>query len=48
MYKKFISQLKIYANAIVILSKGYLPISLLPPTKLWEIPKEVKYSYSYF
>ena len=31
MYEKFISQLKMYASVIRILSKGYLPISLLPP-----------------
>ena len=42
MYKKFISQLKMYANVIRTLSKGYLPISLLPPMKLQEILKEVK------
>ena len=42
MHKKFISQFKMYANIIRVLSKGYLPISLLPPTKLQEILKEVK------
>ena len=42
MYEKIKSQLKMYANAIRILSKGYLPISLLPPTKLPDILKEVK------
>ena len=31
MYEKFISELMMYANVIRILSKGYLPISLLPP-----------------
>ena len=31
-----------YANAIRILSKGYLPISFLPPTKLKEISLEAK------
>ena len=33
---------KMYAKAIRILSKGYLPISLLPPSKLSEILGEVK------
>ena len=42
MYENFISQLKMYANAIRVLSKGYLPISLLPPLKLQEIINEVK------
>ena len=37
MYKRFIDQLKMYAQAIRILLKGYLPISLLPPSKLIEI-----------
>ena len=31
-----------YANVIRVLSKAYLPISLLPPMKLQEILKEVK------
>ena len=30
MYEKFIHQLQMYANIIRALSKGYLPISLLP------------------
>ena len=34
MYERFINQLREYAQAIQILSKGYLPISLLPPSKL--------------
>ena len=42
MYENFISQLKMYANVIRVLSQGYLPISLLPPTKLQEILNEVK------
>ena len=41
-YEKFISQLWMYASAIRVLLKGYLPISLLPPMKLQEILKEVK------
>ena len=31
MYVRFINQLKMYATIIRILSKGFLPISLLPP-----------------
>ena len=31
-----------YAKMIRILSKGYLPISLLPPSKLQEISGKVK------
>ena len=31
-----------YAKAIKILSKGYLPILLLPPSKLNKILQEVK------
>ena len=34
MYKRFIEELKLYSRAIRVLSKGYLPISLLPPSKL--------------
>ena len=33
MYEKFINQLCMYAKVIRILLKGYLPISLLPPSK---------------
>ena len=33
IYKEFITQLHIYANAIRILAKGYLPISLITPLK---------------
>ena len=42
MYEKFISQLQMYASAIRVFSKGYLPISLLPSTKLQEILDKVK------
>ena len=42
MYKEFNSQLHMYAKAIRILSKGYLPIPLLPPSKLQEILGKVK------
>ena len=37
MYERFVNQLKEYLCAIRILSKGYLPISLLPPSKLARI-----------
>ena len=32
MYERFIEELKLYSRAIRVLSKGYLPISLLPPS----------------
>ena len=31
IYEKFINELQSYSKAIRILSKGYLPISLIPP-----------------
>ena len=34
MYEKFINELRSYSKAIRILSKGYLPISLIMPSKL--------------
>ena len=34
IYNKFISQLHIYAKAVRILAKGYLPILLIMPLKL--------------
>ena len=42
MYEKFISQEQMYDKVIRILSKGYLPISLLPPSKLQEILSKFK------
>ena len=42
MYERFIKELKLYSKAIRILSKGYLPILLLPPSKLEKILKEVR------
>ena len=42
MYERFVNQLKEYSSTIRILSKGYLPISLLPPSKLARILQEVK------
>ena len=41
MYERFVNQLKEYTQAIRVLSKGYLPISLLPPSKLAKILHEV-------
>ena len=35
-------QLHMYAKVIRILAKGYLPISLIPPSKLQEILNTVK------
>ena len=40
--EQFIEQSKMYARAIRILSKGYLPISLLPPSELSGILGELK------
>ena len=42
MYERFINHLKEYSQVIRILSKGYLPISLLPPSKLSTILEKVK------
>ena len=42
MYERFIKELKLYSKAIRVLSKGYLPISLLPSSKLEKILKEVR------
>ena len=42
MYERFVYQLKEYLCTKRILSKGYLPISLLPPSKLAKIIQEVK------
>ena len=42
MYEGFVNQLKEYSQAIRVLSKGYLPISLLPPSRLAKILHEVK------
>ena len=41
MYEKFIAELRSYLKAIRILSKGYLPITLITPSKLEEILKQV-------
>ena len=42
MYVEFITQLCMYEKVIRILSKGYLPIFLIPPSKLQEILNAVK------
>ena len=42
MYERFIEELKLYCRATRVLSKGYLPISLLPPSKLEKILIEVR------
>ena len=41
MYERFVNQLKEYVWTIRVFSKGYLPISLLPPSKLDTILHEV-------
>ena len=42
MYERFIEELKLYSRDIRVLSKGYLPISLLSPSKLEKILSEVR------
>ena len=42
MYERFIAELRSYSKAIRVLSKGYLPISLIPPSKLEQILEQVK------
>ena len=42
VYDEFITQLHIYAKAVRILAKGYLPISLITLCKLQEIINLVK------
>ena len=44
MYERFLHYLKMYAKGTRILSKGHLPISLLPPSKLDKILNEVRMS----
>ena len=44
LYKELISQLRTYVSAIRILTKGYLPNTLIKPDKLQEILTEVKKS----
>ena len=40
LYKELITQLKAYVSAIRILTKGYLPTTLITPSKLQEILAE--------
>ena len=42
MYERFINELKSYSKAIHIISKGYICISLIPPSKLETILQQVK------
>ena len=42
MYEKFIAELKSHSKAIRVLSKGYLPITLIPLSKLQLILSQVK------
>ena len=42
LYKELIIQLCIYATSFRILAEGYLPISLVTPSKLREILNDVK------
>ena len=42
IYERFIVELKSYSKAIRILSKGYLLITLIPPSKLEAILEQVK------
>ena len=44
LYRELISQLHIYASAIRILAKGFLPNTLITPVKLKEILNEVRIS----
>ena len=44
LYRELITQLKAYLSAIRILSKGYLPTTLIPPNKLQDILAEVRRS----
>ena len=43
LYRGLITQLKAYISAIRILSKGYLPNTLIPPNKLQDILAEGHY-----
>ena len=44
LYREFITQLRSYVSAIRILSKGYLPTTLITPSKLQGILAEIKKS----
>ena len=42
MYEKFINEFRSYLKTIRILSKGYLPITLITPSKLEAILQQVQ------
>ena len=42
MHEKFIAELRSYSKTIRILSKGHLPITLITPSKLEAILKQVQ------
>ena len=42
MYEKFINELRSYSKAILILSKGYMPITLITPSNLQAILRQVQ------
>ena len=42
LYRELISQLCIYASAIRVLAKAYLPNTFVTPSKLKEILNEVR------
>ena len=42
MYEKFINKLRSYLKAVRILSKGYLPLSIITPSKLEAILRQVQ------
>ena len=42
MYERFINELKTYSQAIQVLYKGYLPITLIAPSKLETMLQQVK------
>ena len=46
MYERFLEQFKMYSKVLRILSKGYLPITLLLPSKLERILDEVTMALS--
>ena len=46
MYERFLEELKMYSKAIRILSKGYVPIFLSPPSKLERILSEIRIALS--
>ena len=45
MYERFLTQLRQNSQAIRVLSKGYLPITLLSPSKLNKILQKVRELY---